>query len=76
MHAKEVEEDLEALLQKILNKYRTNVKALLQQLLNKYSTNIKLFFTNFKALLQQMFTFLGSMQVYLDRLLDDLYLPF
>ena len=61
MLAKEVEEDLEALLQKILNKYRTNVKALLQQLLNKYSTNIKLSFnkywTNFEALLQQIFIF-------------------
>ena len=47
MLAEEVKEDLEALLQKILNKYWTNIKALLRQLLNKYSTNIKLSFNKY-----------------------------
>ena len=56
MLAEEVKENLEALLQKILNKYKSS-----PQLLNKYSTNIKLSFnkywTNFEALLQQIFIF-------------------
>ena len=76
MLAEEVKEDLEALLHKkiwtnisspstiveqIFNKY----KAILQQILNKFwsspSTNIHI---------------LCSLQFYLDRLLDDFYLPF
>ena len=57
MLAEEVKEDLEALLQKFLNKYKSSPSTITKQIFNKYKALLQKYWTNFEALLQQIFIF-------------------
>ena len=76
MLAEEVKEDLEALLQNFLNKYKSSPSTITKQIFNKYKALLQQILNKFWSSPSTNIHILCSMQFYLDRLLDDFYLPF
>ena len=76
MLAEEVKEDLEALLQKFLNKYKSSPSTITKQIFNKYKVLLQQILNKFWSSPSTNIHILCTMQFYLDRLLDDFYLPF
>ena len=76
MLAEEVKEDLEALLQNFLNKYKSSPSTITKQIFNKYKALLQQILNKFWSSPSTNIYILCSMQFYLDRLLDDFYLPF
>ena len=76
MLAEEVKEDLEALLQKLFNKYKSSPSTITKQIFNKYKALLQQILNKFWSSPSTNIHILCSLQFYLDRLLDDFYLPF
>ena len=76
MLAEEVKEDLKALLQNFLNKYKSSPSTITKQIFNKYKALLQQILNKFWSSPSTNIHILCSLQFYLDRLLDDFYLPF